>query len=112
MSEPVFDRSALERSAAGDEALACELTSLFLTEAEESAARLGAALEPIDRGELRATAHRLRGSAGIVGAKRLRAACAELETHIDDSSEEIGRLVASLLAASDDACRAMAPEGS
>jgi len=107
MSEPVFDRSALVRSASGDEALGAELIRLFLAEAGGLAVRIEAATEAADRAELRAAAHRLRGSAGIVGAKRLRAACADLEERTAAAPDEIRRLVARLISANHEACRAM-----
>ncbi len=57
-----------------------ELIEIFVTETERLIVAIGAAIEDQDTEALTAAAHRLNGSAGAIGAARVRALASQLET--------------------------------
>lgn len=78
-SGPVLDRAILEELRAEDADLLKELFDLFTAEAPAGIARIDAAFE---RGDLKTAAlqaHRLKGSAAGIGAKRLQELCGAVE---------------------------------
>ena len=81
--EPVLDpeRLAALRSLDGDDEpeVSLEVVRLFLTSTEEGITQIETALAAGDTGELRAVAHRVKGSCGNVGANQLEALCRDLE---------------------------------
>lgn len=81
--EPVLDpeRLAALRSLDGDDEpdVSVEVAGLFLTSTEEGIAEIEAVLQTTNAAELRALAHRIKGSCGNVGATRLEALCKDLE---------------------------------
>ena len=81
--EPVLDpeRLAALRSLDGDDEpdVSLEVVRLFLTSTEEGITQIEAALAAADPVELRAVAHRVKGSCGNVGANQLEALCRDLE---------------------------------
>lgn len=82
-SVPTLDRSVLEelREYSSDEQdLAEELIELFLEDSPKQLLALQTALRNADRGEVEKRSHRLKGSAGSIGAMRLREICEGLET--------------------------------
>lgn len=81
--EPVLDpeRLAALRSLDGDDEpeVSLQVVRLFLSSTEEAIAQIEAALAAADPVELRAVAHRVKGSCGNMGASRLEALCRDLE---------------------------------
>jgi PleD family two-component response regulator len=85
--DPTIDRQVI---AAFDEAGAPEFTrrliAQFVQEAETCVQTLRDAATREDRAALTATAHSLKGSSGIMGARRLAALCGQLETEMAATS--------------------------
>jgi PleD family two-component response regulator len=85
--DPTIDRNVI---AAFDEAGAPEFTrrliAQFVQEAEACVQTLRDAATRGDRAALSATAHSLKGSSGIMGARRLAALCGRLETEMAGSA--------------------------
>ena len=106
---PTLDRSVLEElreysSEEGD--LAEELIDLFLEDSPKQLLALQHALQNDDRGEVEKRSHRLKGSAGSIGAVRLRQICENLESTARDGHEPIAISVHSDVAAELEALRA------
>jgi signal transduction histidine kinase/CheY-like chemotaxis protein/HPt (histidine-containing phosphotransfer) domain-containing protein len=72
----------------------CDVIESFLHTAEESIERMKAAIEGGDLETLRATAHMVRGSSQQLGARRLGATCAKLESL--STIEDAGSIVSNL----------------
>ena len=72
---PVLDPTLLGEICGGDEQARSELSRLFLDQAQEGLADLDAALAGADPHAVRHVAHALKGSAAMVGALRMSAAC-------------------------------------
>lgn len=82
-SLPTLDRSVLEELreySSKEQDLAVELIELFLEDSPKQLLALQTALQNADRGEVEKRSHRLKGSAGSIGAMRLREICEGLET--------------------------------
>jgi HPt (histidine-containing phosphotransfer) domain-containing protein len=79
---PVIDRVRLELISRGSPARAAEFMGALLEEADDILAHLGVLIADAgaDRGAVSDAAHTLKGMAAEVGALRLRAAAAALET--------------------------------
>lgn len=79
-----------ELQAVCDTATVRELIAMFLSEAPQRLAEAGEAFAEADYARMQATMHRLRSSAGNLGAHRLQAQAARLELleqpeqHVDD----------------------------
>jgi HPt (histidine-containing phosphotransfer) domain-containing protein len=78
---PAIDRDHLTRQTGGDQALAREALRLFRHQARGLMFRLEATTDPAGRADI---AHLLLGSARAIGAGRLAAAAADLETAARD----------------------------
>ena len=74
-----------------------DLVGMFLRDTAERLEALGVAARAADAPTVRAVAHKLKGSSGIVGARRLVTLCAALEAQTS-------------LAGVDEACRALDAE--
>jgi HPt (histidine-containing phosphotransfer) domain-containing protein len=82
LGEPeVFDRAFLARYTMDCDDLEREIVELFLIQLPET---LGLMSADADAAQWRFAAHTLKGSAGAVGARRLRAAAAALEDCVED----------------------------
>ena len=80
---PTLDTSVLEelRQYSDEEQdLADELIELFLEDSPKQLLALQRAIQNADLGEVEKRSHRLKGSAGSIGAVRLREICEVLET--------------------------------
>jgi HPt (histidine-containing phosphotransfer) domain-containing protein len=80
---PTLDRRVLEelREFSDEEQdLAEELVTLFLEDSPEQLLALQTALQCANLAEVEQRSHRLKGSAGSIGALRLREICAEIES--------------------------------
>ncbi|MEZ4414423.1 MAG: ATP-binding protein [Gemmatimonadota bacterium] len=77
--DPAFDRDAAFATVGEDEELLWTIVDLFLSGWDELEQRLDRGLEEADAGELRAVAHRLRGSAANVGARAIHRIAGDLE---------------------------------
>jgi HPt (histidine-containing phosphotransfer) domain-containing protein len=77
---PSLDRARLDLITGGDEALAREFLHGLIEEAQEVLDLIVGATASDDRTALAELAHRLKGMAAELGALRLRAAAAALET--------------------------------
>lgn len=83
-SAPTLDPQVLEELrtfSEEDQDLAEELISLFLEDSPAQLLALQAALRETNLPEVERRSHRLKGSAGSIGALRLREICAEIEEH-------------------------------
>lgn len=83
-SVPTLDPQVLEELRAfsdEEQDLAEELIALFLDDSPTQLMALQAALSETNLPELERHSHRLKGSAGSIGALRLREICAEIEEH-------------------------------
>jgi HPt (histidine-containing phosphotransfer) domain-containing protein len=83
-TEPTLDPQVLEELRAfsdEEQDLAEELISLFLEDSPAQLIALQAALCETNLPEMERRSHRLKGSAGSIGALRLRELCAEIEEH-------------------------------
>ncbi len=79
---PTLDTSVLEelrQYSEEEEDLADELIALFLEDSPKQLMALQQALQTADFGEVEKRSHRLKGSAGSIGAVRLREICESLE---------------------------------
>jgi HPt (histidine-containing phosphotransfer) domain-containing protein len=79
---PTLDTSVLEelrQYSEKEEDLASELIALFLEDSPKQLMALQQALRAADFGEVEKRSHRLKGSAGSIGAVRLREICESLE---------------------------------
>jgi CheY-like chemotaxis protein/HPt (histidine-containing phosphotransfer) domain-containing protein len=74
-----FRFEKLHRNCGDDEGFAAEIVSVFLRGVPRTLDRIGAALTAGDPGEVEAAAHSLTGTAGTIGADRLREYCQEME---------------------------------
>ena len=80
MMEPAsVDLTAALHWVGGDRELLLELVGIFVEEAPDRLAELQDAAAARDAATVERVAHGLKGSAGILGAARLRTASAELE---------------------------------
>ena len=84
---PAIDPTVLDELLRGSAALGRRMVTLFETECTTSTAALTAALEGRDRESIRFHAHRLVGSARVVGALALGAAAKALETACREGAE-------------------------
>lgn len=87
---PTLDRSVLEELreySSEEQDLAEELIDLFLDDSPKQLMALRRALQDTDRGEVEKRSHRLKGSAGSIGAARLRKICEALESAAREGSE-------------------------
>lgn len=80
---PIIDRTRLELITRGNAARADEFLAALLEEAEDILAGLQTLLAGEDRGAVKDAAHTLKGMSAEVGALRLRAAAAALETEAE-----------------------------
>jgi two-component system sensor histidine kinase EvgS len=76
---PGIDDAVIERLAGGDSELAAEIVADYLAAARADVAALGAHARAGELSDLRRTAHRMKGSAGLVGAMRVAAAAEAVE---------------------------------
>lgn len=105
---PTLDRSVLEelREYSGEEQdLAEELIELFLEESPQQLLALQSALRNADSAEVERRSHRLKGSAGSIGAMRLREICEGLESAARTSPERLAETADTEVAAELDALR-------
>ncbi len=89
---PTLDRSVLEELreySSEEQDLAEELIDLFLEDSPKQLIALQRALRETDRGEVEKRSHRLKGSAGSIGAARLRSICEALESAAREGAEPI-----------------------
>ena len=86
---PAFDRGHLMAQAMQDEVLAAEVLSLFLAQLPQLVEALGAAVKPE---EWASAAHALKGAAASIGAFRLQALAAELETTGFSADQQVRQL--------------------
>ncbi|MDP8909029.1 MAG: response regulator [Chloroflexota bacterium] len=75
---PVLDPSLLSEICEGDDQLRRRLVAMFLDQAHAALIELAAALAASDADGARATAHALKGSSAVIGAKRLSAVAGRL----------------------------------
>jgi HPt (histidine-containing phosphotransfer) domain-containing protein len=80
---PIVDRARLDLITRGDAALAQEFLGDLIAEATDVLDQLGAVIGGGDRVAVADLAHRLKGMSTEIGAPRLRAAAAALETEGD-----------------------------
>lgn len=69
----------------GDRDFVCGLLEMFLEQVRKDIDNVRSLTEEKNWEELKFVAHRLRSSAGSVGANRIAATCSELETYIKSS---------------------------
>lgn len=85
--DPTFEGDALARlNALGgddDPAFATRMIELFMRDAPPIADEIGEAIGANDRDAVRALAHRLKGAAQQIGARRVARACATLEASLE-----------------------------
>jgi HPt (histidine-containing phosphotransfer) domain-containing protein len=79
---PIIDRARLERITRSDSKLAAEFLAALLDEAGQILDRLTVLVEADDRVAISDAAHTLKGMSAEVGALRLRAAAAALESEV------------------------------
>lgn len=87
---PVLDGSVLEelrQYSSGTQDLAEELITLFLNDSPAQLATLQQALRTGNRDAIERTSHRLKGSAGSIGARRFQQMCEAIETAARDGSQ-------------------------
>lgn len=87
---PTLDPSVLEELreySSEEQDLAEELIDLFLEDSPKQLIALQRALRDTDRGEVEKRSHRLKGSAGSIGAARLRSICEALESAAREGAE-------------------------
>jgi HPt (histidine-containing phosphotransfer) domain-containing protein len=80
---PIIDRARFELITRGDPTLAQEFLGALFDEAEQLLGRLTVLLKGDDPTAVADAAHTLKGMAGELGAMRLRAAAAALETETE-----------------------------
>lgn len=104
---PAIDPAVLDELLRGSAALGRRMVTLFETECTTSTAALAAALDADDRAAIQFHAHRLVGSARVVGALALGRTAKALETACREGAElaELRRL-AKEAEATQDAARA------
>jgi len=95
---PILDATRLNLITRGDTRLANEFLDDLVVEADELMLRLGILVSSDDRAAVSDVAHTLKGMATELGAQRLRAVAAALETEAVPARwpEDIGRLNAAL----------------
>jgi HPt (histidine-containing phosphotransfer) domain-containing protein len=89
---PIIDLQqleVLEDLSEPNESIVDELTRIFKSSVPGLLADLSHAVDANDRESIRRIAHRLKGSAANIGAKRLAAGCSLLEQSAKSSSEPI-----------------------
>ncbi|NBW81421.1 Hpt domain-containing protein [bacterium] len=89
---PIIDPQqleVLEDLSEPNESIVDELTRIFKSSVPGLLADLSAAVSANDRESIRRIAHRLKGSAANIGAKRMAAGCSMLELSAKNSSEPI-----------------------
>ena len=102
-SRPLFQEATLDRDVmavfwqAGAPDFTLTLIDQFMREAESRVGALRDAARRLDRAALASTAHSLKGSSSIMGAKRLAALCAQVEDHLARHPE--GAVTPALMAA-------------
>lgn len=79
---PTFDRDALNRLTNYDQQRFNKYSAMFLTAAREDLAKIAAALRDGDIAGVGKLAHRIKGSAGMIGARRFADSCARLEEQV------------------------------
>jgi len=87
--EQAVDHHALQslKAIAGDDpAFLCEMIALFLEQAPNQLARIRAASALGDARGVREAAHRMKSSSFYLGARRLSALCAQIETFARDGN--------------------------
>ena len=105
---PTLDRSVLEELreySSEEQDLAEELIDLFLEDSPKQLIALQRALRDTDRGEVEKRSHRLKGSAGSVGAARLRSICEALESAAREGADPIAAATGADVATELDALR-------
>jgi HPt (histidine-containing phosphotransfer) domain-containing protein len=75
---PILDPSELDEICDGDESLRGQLATMFRDQARSAITELTSAIAVGDATVIQRTAHALKGSAAILGAKRLSAVSSEL----------------------------------
>jgi HPt (histidine-containing phosphotransfer) domain-containing protein len=82
---PILDLSELDEICEGDEPLRGRLVTMFGDQARTAITELTAAIAAGDATTVESTAHALKGSAAILGAKRLAAIANELYDYAADN---------------------------
>ncbi|MDZ7637821.1 MAG: Hpt domain-containing protein [Bryobacterales bacterium] len=92
-TSPTLDTSVLEELRAysdEEQDLAEELVGLFLEDSPQQLLALQRALQNADLAEVEKRSHRLKGSAGSIGAVRLREICGALEEAARSGQAPVG----------------------
>ncbi len=101
---PVLDLAQLRQFTAGDAALEAEVFELFLTNGDKYLVEIAAA----GTGQARKiVAHALKGSARVIGARRVEALAQRIEDDPEISAAALARQLADLRAALDQVARAI-----
>jgi HPt (histidine-containing phosphotransfer) domain-containing protein len=72
-TQPVLDAARLERAAAGDRELVCEVVNVFVTDMGELLRKTADTFDRLSDEEITGRLHKLKGGAGNVGGLRLAA---------------------------------------
>ena len=78
--ESVIDEAVAMKFAMGDEEIFCEMASVFLEEYEQQFAQIERACKNGDSPSVARSAHKLKGSAGVLGANRVFKLAEEIES--------------------------------
>jgi HPt (histidine-containing phosphotransfer) domain-containing protein len=112
-----FDRQILLGMVGNDPALLREVIDEFVLDAKAQAAEIGAAVSTGTAKQVKAAAHKLKGSASVVGAHQLVEVCTQLQAAAEKNDwPMISRLVPVLngailhIEASAKACSASQPD--
>jgi signal transduction histidine kinase/CheY-like chemotaxis protein/HPt (histidine-containing phosphotransfer) domain-containing protein len=91
--DEVLDRSVIDELTGGDAELTRTLLDDFVTSTADDVGLLGSAIESGDREAIRRHAHRIKGAGAVVGARRVAAAAARLESDVTgDGAGDDGHL--------------------
>lgn len=93
---PILDYkhlSALDELSDPNDSLINELSKIFSSTTPNLLSELKNAVERDDQESIRRLAHRLKGSAANLGARRMAAQCAELERQSQNSKSELNLLL-------------------
>ena len=89
MNTQALDLSYLHEYTDGDQEMINELIEVFYETADEALAELKDALDAGDRATWKASAHKLKGASGYVGAAALKNLCFQAEELSDNKNEPL-----------------------
>ena len=85
MNPDRYSANQLLEFAGGDNEFVCGLLEMFLVQAQKDIENMRSLTEAKNWDEMKFVAHRLRSSAGSVGANGIAVTCSELETYLKSS---------------------------